>query len=173
VLVAGKESYAWSVEDTVMISYVVKHGEDRAVITEEDSMAAMYTPQRSAEVFWDPTGRRVLFVVATAEASTMRGAVEASWRYLVITVPPRVEVLASARLKDEAERVAGTVEKAGFAVSSVGPATKDRTATVIYAGPKHQEAAQKLAAALPGATVDKLTWKANGELVVAVGAPPK
>jgi len=173
VLIAGEKSMSWSVTDSITVSYIVTRGADKSVVTMEDEMAAMYTPERSAEVFWDPTGRRALFAITTAEAHTMRGSVSASVQYFIVPTPPRVEVLASARLKEEAERIAGVVEKTGFAVVTIGPATKDRPATVIYAGPAHQEAAQKIAAALPGATVDKLTWKANGEIVVAVGAPPK
>jgi hypothetical protein len=173
VLIGGQKQLSWSVTDSMTVSYVVTRGADKSVVTMQDEMEAMYTPERSAEVFWDPTGRRALFAINTAEAHTMRGGVSASTMYFVVPAPPRVEVLASTRLKEEADRVAAVVEKTGFAVVTMGPATKDRPATVIYAGPAHQEAAQKIAAALPGATVDKLTWKANGEIVVAVGAPAK
>ena len=103
----------------------------------------------------------------------MRGVVGPSTQYVVLAAPPRVEVLSSARLTAEAERIAEVVEKTGFAVTTMGPATRDRPATVIYAGGAHMELAQKLAAALPGSTVEKLSWKANGEIVVAVGAPAK
>ena len=173
VLVGGKRALSWSAEDAVTIVYAVARGADRATVSMEDQMEAMYVPNRSAEIWWDPSGRRALFAITTAEARTMRGPVGPSSQYFIVAAPPRVEVLAPARLKAEAEQIAGAVEKSGFAVTSIGPATKDRSATVIYAGPAHQEAAMKIAAAIPGATVEKLSWKANGELVVAVGASPK
>jgi LytR cell envelope-related transcriptional attenuator len=149
---------------------VVTRGADKSVSTMDDDASASLINERSTEVWWDPTGRRALFSVSVQGEETIRGVVADTALYFIVATPPRVEVLASPRLKAEAERVAGVVEKTGFAVVTVGPATKDRPATVIYAGPAHQEAAQRLAAALPGATVEKLTWKANGELVVTVGA---
>jgi hypothetical protein len=173
VLVDGKPSLKWAAEDEVTIQYVVTHGSDKSTMSVTDQMEAMYVPNRSVEVMWDQGGKRALFIVTTAEARTMRGSVGPSTQYLVLAAPPRVEVLSSPRLKAEAERIAGVVEKSGFAVSVVGPAQKERTATVIYAGPAHQEMAQKISAAIPGSTIDKLSWKANGEIVVAVGAPAK
>ena len=173
VLVAGKPTLKWSVEDEVTVQYVVTLGADKSTISTTDTMEAMYVPNRSVEVMWGTSGKRALFIVTTAEARTMRGSVGPSTQFVIVAAPPRVEVLATSRLKAEAERIAGVVEKTGFAVTLVGPAQKERPATVIYADAAHQEMAQKLAAAIPGASVDKLSWKANSELVVAVGAPAK
>jgi LytR cell envelope-related transcriptional attenuator len=170
VLIAGKQALSWTPTDLMTISFVVTRGADKSVSTMDDDASASLINERSTEVWWDPTGRRALFSVSVQGEETIRGVVADTALYFIVATPPRVEVLASPRLKAEAERVAGVVEKTGFAVVTVGPATKDRPATVIYAGPAHQEAAQRLAAALPGATVEKLTWKANGELVVTVGA---
>ena len=168
VTVGGVAAASWSPNgETVVLS--VTRGADQASVSFVDEMEAMFVPQRSVAAWWDPTGRRVLFAVETAKANTMRGPVEPSSEYRVLAVPPRVEVVASARLKAEGERVAGVVEKAGFAVSAAGVAQQDRATTVIYADEKHQAEAKALAAALTGATVEKLTWKANAELVVAVG----
>lgn len=173
VLVAGEPTLQWSVEDEMTVQYVVKLGTDKSVISTTDQMEAMYTPNRSVEVVWGTSGKRALFIVTTAQAHTMRGDVGPSTKFVIVPAPPRVEVLATTRLKAEADRIAGVVEKTGFAVTLVGPAQKERPATVIYADAAHQEMAAKLAAAIPGATVDKLSWKANSELVVAVGAPTK
>lgn len=173
VLIAGKQSLTWTPTAAMTIAFVVTRGADKSVVTMDDDAEASFISERSTEVFWDPSGRRALFAMTIEGSETIRGTVDPTAEYFIVATPPRVEVLAPARLKAEADRVAGVVEKAGFAVVAVGPATKDRAATVIYAGPAHQDAAQKLAAALPGATVDKLTWKANGELVVAVGAAAK
>lgn len=173
VLVAGKPTLKWAAEGEVTVQYVVTHGADKATSSTTDQMEAMYIPKRSVEVLWEPSGRRALFITNTAEARTMRGPIPPTTEYLVVAAPPRVEVLATVRVEAEAERIIGVVEKSGFAVTFLGPAQKERPTTVIYADAAHQELAQKLSAALPGSTVDKLSWKASGELVIAVGAPAK
>jgi hypothetical protein len=171
VKVDGRDKATWVTEDVRKISIGITRGADKASEAWEDGMEAMFTPHRSVSVVWDGKGRRALFIIETAEARTMRGTVGPSWEYRVLTAPPRIEVVATARLEPEARRIASELEKNGFTVSAVATAMKERTATVIYSDDAHRELAQKVSAALPGSTLDKLTWKANGEVVVAVGAP--
>lgn len=167
----GEEGSSWTVENEGLVTYTLERRGHRSTFQFSDGPAAMFIAHRSAEAHWDPTGRRALLVTTTDAAQTMRGVVPAEASFEVMLVPPRVEVVAPARLAAAQKQAAEAAEKAGLAVVALGPAAKDRTATVIYAAPGEEEAAKKLASALPGATVDTLTWKAQGELVVAVGAP--
>ncbi|MDP1829488.1 MAG: LytR C-terminal domain-containing protein [Archangium sp.] len=171
VKVGEEESTQWEAAGNP-VKLVINRGSGETSDGFDDGQEAMYTAQRSAEVWWDPTGRRAAFAVITARAQTMRGAVPEHGDVYLVEVPaPRVEVLAPARLSAEGDKVAGVVKAAGFVVSRINPAQKDRAATVIYAHPDFMPEAKTLAAALPGATIEKLTWKANGDVVVAVGAP--
>ena len=115
---------------------------------------------------WSPDERRVAW-------SCYRHAGE--WDYDVVVGPasgPRVEMLADATIsKATIAAVAAALEKAGFFPTHAGPAQKARAATVVYAAKGFEAAAKAAAAAVPGgATVDGLSWKADADLVVAVGA---
>ncbi|MFO0598730.1 MAG: LytR C-terminal domain-containing protein [Myxococcaceae bacterium] len=166
----GKATLKWEADDTAVV-FTLARGPDKAIHAYTDPMAAMYVAKRSVTVWWSADGRRAMFETNTAEAQTMRGVMGAESKFEVFAVPPRLEVVAGPLAKNEADRVVTVLEGAGFTVSQQTPAVKERTATVIYADAAHQDLAKKVAAALPGATVDKLTWKANGEIVVAVGVP--
>jgi hypothetical protein len=78
------------------------------------------------------------------------------------------------RLEAAFAKVAPALESAGFAVVKTGPAQKARASTVVYAQEGFEQAAQEIAALIPGgASTDKLTWKATGDVVVALGESVK
>lgn len=171
VKVGEEDSVAWEA-DTHPVKLLLTRGTAEASDGFDDFPETMYTGQRSVEVWWDPTCRRAAFAVITAPGQTMRGPVPEKGEVYLLNLPDvRVEVLLPARLSAEGDKVSGVVQSSGFVVARVNPAQKDRAATVIYANPAFMPEAKVLAAALPGATVEKLTWKANGDVVVAVGAP--
>lgn len=158
-------------EQTVHL-FVSRDGVRLEVTTQDEGGAyGMFRPMYQYHWWWDPTGRRVVLEVNRLGATTMRGDVPPVSTFVVANVPPRVELVAAARLSAEVPRVAALIEAAGTPVETAGVATKDREATVIYAAAKHLDVAKRLAKELPGATVEPLTWKANAELVVALGAP--
>ena len=62
------------------------------------------------------------------------------------------------------------VKVADSVAVQVEQALKERDASVVYAAPGLEAEAARAAAAIPGgAKVDKLNWKVNAELVVALG----
>jgi hypothetical protein len=159
---------------TAVVEVSTTCGKDRDAETIEQSTSAMYQPTWSVTPNWDPAGHRVVFVFEEAKVKTMRGPDGGRIQYLILACGPRVDVLAPAGLENTTGKVAEAVEKAGFSVVSIGAAKAAREATVIYANPAHAEAAARLAASIPGgATVDKLTWKPDADLVVAIGASAK
>lgn len=174
---AGEVEVDWPKEqategDEVTVHYYVQREGERLEVHTQDQGGAygMFRPSYVTTWWWDPTGRRAALVILREAAKTMRGIVPAEAELVFAPVPPRAEVLAPARLEADVARVSALIEGAGVPVSATGVATKDREATVVYASPKFMAAAKRVAAAL-GATVEKLTWKANGELVIALGAP--
>ncbi len=169
--VDGESQWDWSSSTDMKIVLIVTRAGLSAKAAFDDGPSSTFIPDRSAEPYWDPTGRRVAFLIQNKAAQTMRGVVPRSAEIHLVAVPPRVEVVAPARLSAAAAKAAEAIEAAGTAVVAVGVATKDRTATVVYANAPHEALAKQLAAALPGATVEKLTWKPNAEIVVAIGAP--
>lgn len=172
VKVGEEAGMQWDADDTNPIKFLLNRGTAETSDGYDDFPENMYRARRAVEVWWDPTCRRAAFAVITAEGQTMRGAVSEKGEVYLVDLPDvRVEVLVPARLSAEGDKVSGVVESSGFVVARVNPAQKDRAATVIYANPDFMPEAKVLAAALPGATVEKLTWKANGDLVVAVGGP--
>ena len=77
-------------------------------------------------------------------------------------------VAANAALIDN---VALTVAHALGKDTAITKSKAERPASVVYAAPACTDVAKALAAKIPGgATVDKLTWKTTGGIVVALGA---
>ena len=84
---------------------------------------------------------------------------------------PRVHLLADKSMLAKAgPAVASAIEKAGFAPLYMGLSKKARDASVVYSAAGSEEAAARIAAAIPGgATVDKLSWETQADVVVAIG----
>jgi len=166
-----RDRISWTVSYQAKVTLASVCGPDRSTEIVEQGMAAQYVPEWSATPYWDPTGRRVLFVFEEAVTNTMRGPDGGHLEYHVVTAGPRVELLAPDGLAAATGKVADAVEAAGFAVVATGTAKQERAATVVYADDAHAAIAAKIAAAIPGgATVDKLTWKPKADVVVAIGA---
>jgi hypothetical protein len=165
-----RNTISWSVDGPVKVTLAAARDKDRGQETIEQTMEAMYAPTWSGTPFWDPTGRRVLFLLEEEVTETMRGPAGGKVELYVVPCAPRVEVLAPAGLEGATGRVADAVEKAGFAVVATGAARQPRQATVVYAPEAHAESAARIAAAVPGgATVEKLTWRPKADVVVAIG----
>lgn len=62
------------------------------------------------------------------------------------------------------------LEGAGIAPTAEGEAKGSHPGTVVFAAKGFEAEAKTAAAALPGAKVDKLTWKPGYELVVVLGS---
>jgi hypothetical protein len=119
---------------------------------------------------WSPTGRQVAWLVTTTDWEEM--GVGLPWH--VIIGPggyPRVHVVAEKALLDKvAPAVRDALDAKGLFTTYVGKAKKARDASVVYAAKGQEALAQKAAALIPGgATVDKLTWSVDADLVVALG----
>lgn len=121
--------------------------------------------------YWSPDGRRVAWVVHPRDWS----GPDTTTGYQVLIGPaglPRVHVVGGkALLPKVAPQVRAQLDQKGFVTTYVGKAMKERDASVVYAAAGMEDLAKQAAALVPGgATVDKLTWKAQAELVVALGS---
>ncbi len=141
-------------------SLVIKRGGTQA-------LAAHCEPAGSVDVYWTPDGKRTLWL-AHHSGHSMR---DPGFDTLVVGTDgnPGVAVaMDKAQLKD-ADKVSATLAKAGFTVLSVTPAKKARDKSVVFAAAGHEADAKKLAAAVPGgAEVQKLDWKSQVDLVIAL-----
>jgi hypothetical protein len=163
------DTLGWSVMNQATVKLATACGKDTQADSFEQNMGAMYSPSWSATPFWEPTGHRVVVVMEEAVAKTMRGPDGGRLQYVIMPCGVRVDVVAPKGMEQATGPIADLVDKAGF-TASIGVAKAHRAATVIYADAAHTELAKKLAAAIPGgATVDKLDWKPNAEIVVALG----
>ncbi|HEU0032015.1 MAG TPA: LytR C-terminal domain-containing protein [Kofleriaceae bacterium] len=168
-------SIKWTVEDSATATLSVTCGKETRSVPLQQQMEAMYAPTWTTTPYWDPTGHRVLFAMQEAQTKTMRGMDGGRTQYVIVACGARVEVVAPPGLEAATGKVADAVEKvAGYTVVSIGAAKQQRPATVIYADTAHKDTAAPLATAIPGgATVEKLDWKPQAELVVAIGASAK
>jgi hypothetical protein len=129
-----------------------------------------YSGAADLETYWSPDGKYVAWVVRPSTWEGMDGS--KTWSIGVGTGgTPRVQLLADkAILAKAVPAVTDAIVAAGFTPTWSGPALKARDGTVVYAADGYDEAAKKAAEAVPGgATVDKLSWKADAELVIAIG----
>jgi len=160
--------------EVAKLSVVATCGTAKTTFDAEQHTDAMYVPHWSATPIWAPGGRRAIVVVAEAKSKTMRGPVGGTTQLAVFPCGTRVEVVAPAELDTRAEPVAAALDKAGYAITRIGPAKARRSKTAVYTDDAHREIATKLAATIPGgATVDKLDWKPNADIVVALGDSAK
>jgi hypothetical protein len=131
--------------------------------------AGGYQPGR-VEVFWSADGKRAAFVT--------------NWGWVMPENPghgevlfapatgPRLELVADAKFSDAAAMAAmRALDAAGIVVLRRGKAKVERELSVVYAAKGAEDFAAKVAAAVPGgASVEPLTWKADAEVVLALGA---
>lgn len=165
-----RNTLRWSVMGEVHVTLGAARGKDRGVETFEQGIGATYTPTWSATPYWEPSGRRVAFLLEEDVEQTMRGPDGGNIEVHVVPCAPRVEVLANVGQEAATGKAAEAVERVGFAVVATGAAKTPRAASVVYAAEGHAEAAAQIAAAIPGgATVEKLTWRPKAEVVVALG----
>ena len=168
VTVNGEELQSFEEEEVDAVFYTTRQG---AKVTLQRPMGGPDIVSRTTSVstWFDPTGRRVVFELSVPSGRHSRGEVPPSSELLVLAAGTTVSVLSTDDKASVREAVASKVEAAGFAVVSMGTAQKARKSTVIYFAPAHKKAAEKLAKAIDGATIEPLTWKPNEHLVVAVG----
>ncbi len=124
----------------------------------------------TVQPFWSPNGRHVAWVVHPKDWEGMDGTT--TWQVLFGPAGlPRIHVLAGKALLDQVgPKVKADLDSKGFFTVYLGKALKERDASVVYAAPGLEAEAARAAAAIPGgAKVDKLNWKVNAELVVALG----
>jgi hypothetical protein len=125
------------------------------------------------ELFWSPDGRRVAWHLWNSVCDHSIGDWECSLLsnefVLERTAGPRVSVVAFGEAPTQLGKALDALEKAGFTPTQVGPAQKARTATVVYAAKGKEADAKRVAAALGDAKVEPLTWKADADVVVALG----
>lgn len=117
--------------------------------------------------FWSPDGRRVAWWVHHDQAGADFPPYDELW--ITPARGPRVDVKPDKALAPAAREAAlRALDHAGFAPVLAGDAGAHRAATVVYAAAGFEADAQRAAKAL-GGTVDKLTWKPDADLVVALG----
>jgi hypothetical protein len=124
----------------------------------------------SAEPYWSPDGLRIAWLVVISDRVEMDGTRHYQLG-LGAGTGPRMHLVADKGILAEAgPKVAGALEKAGFGALFIGSAKKARDASVVYAAAGFEDTAAKIAAAIPGgATVDKLSWPTEADVVVGIG----
>jgi hypothetical protein len=120
----------------------------------------------SVEFVWSPDGKRVAYVVHTEGIGSPAGGYEVAFGP---TQGPRVQVLGVEKAPEEAlTQAVLALEGAGFAPTGAGKAKGEHPTSVVFAAKGFEADAKKAAAAIPGARVDKLTWKVGYDLVVVI-----
>ena len=119
--------------------------------------------------YWTPDSKRIVLVVTT-KPEMMRdpGAAEL---VVLSTAGPRLQLVAAKDLfTTTGPKVAAALDKAGFVPTSLGLAHDPHPTSTVYAAKGFEALAAKVAAAVPGgASVAPLNWKADADVLVAVG----
>lgn len=131
----------------------------------------LYHNAFTLRVAWDPTGKRLALMNTHDDFDGVREGTPNSSVLHFVGACNSVELVTTPDLSAALPKVREAIEASGLPVVVVGDAKKARDKSVVYATKGAEKDAAKLAAAIPGgATVEPLTWKANGDLVVALGA---
>jgi hypothetical protein len=118
-------------------------------------------------VRWAPDGKRLAWVMRKTALESY--GFEGPGTIVIGAVGPRVQVLAEKSKLDLAvARVGDLLDRVGFPMTQAGPMLKPRSSTVVYFAPEAEQAARTIADAIPGSSVEPLTWDAHADVVVAV-----
>lgn len=119
--------------------------------------------------YWSPDGHRVAWALERGYAMMNDFGYG---KVFVSAASVRTEVVAAKDLSPDA--AIDALEKAGVYVTKTGPAQKAREKSVVYFAKGFDAEAKAAAAAVPGgATTEPLSWKAESDLVIALGATAK
>jgi hypothetical protein len=120
-------------------------------------------------VAWSPDGKRAAWVLHRGYAMLN----DFGFARLAVTpaAGPRLELLGSKKVLSAARgKVEASLGGGGFVIVRAGEAVKERPKSVVYAAKGSEDVARQVAALVPGgAAVEALTWKAFGDLVIALG----
>lgn len=126
--------------------------------------------------FFSPDSKRLAWVIRPVLAPgpyvDRRDRSQDSWIIVLSTAgAPRVRVTAEKAISDKAiPALYDALEKAAAVVTGTDQALKARATSVVYAAEGQEDFAATVAKAIPGgATVEKLTWQTEAEVVVAAG----
>jgi hypothetical protein len=90
---------------------------------------------------------------------------------LVFPSGPLVEVLAHPKVQAAVEPTLKALAAGGYGATARDPAQKERAKSVVYTWGGARDAAEKVAALVPGgATVEPITWVTPADIVVALGS---
>jgi hypothetical protein len=117
----------------------------------------------SVKAYWLPDESRVALV----QLETSDGG-RANYRNQTVTVTKFERVRVSVLARGSTDVVAEALRKLDGCFVSTGSPKDPRSATVVYAAPGFEADAARIARSVPGATVDKLSWKADADVVVAL-----
>jgi hypothetical protein len=120
-------------------------------------------------VAWSPDGKRAVWVLHRGYAMMN----DFGFARLAVTpaAGPRIELLGAKKVLGAARAKAeGALAKGGFVIIRAGEAVKERPKSVVYAAKGSEDVARQVAALVPGgAAVEALTWRAFGDVVIALG----
>ena len=125
----------------------------------------------SLDVYWSPDRKRVAWLIRPSSWMGMDSSFEVAIE-LGSAGLPRIQLLADKSiLKTALPQARKALDAAGFLITGSGLALKARPASVVYFAVGQDALAKTVAAAVPGgATIEKLSWKASAEVVVALGS---
>ena len=134
-------------------------------------MGALGPDKYNAHLGWSPNGLWIVAFLNNPSWVWMRGPIKGHHGMHLARTGPRVSVMANKAIpKEVREAIVNAALAQGFAAVDGGPSLKDRADNVVFATAGLEAEAKQIAALLPGgATVQKLNWDADVELVVALG----
>lgn len=161
-------------DGTVDLAFKTKNGRVYPVRTASARRGQMaWSTHEEVRAFWLGDDRAAL--LSHSITTSMRSH-EEHWHVDLVTFDNRVRVsvLGYADPKrtgksgvSVADEVAATVRQTGNFMVSTGLTRDPRSETVVYFGKGYEPDARRIAAVIPGAKVEKLTWKPDADVVVA------
>ncbi|HOX42408.1 MAG TPA: hypothetical protein PK668_02365 [Myxococcota bacterium] len=125
--------------------------------------------QGEVTVAWSPDGKRAAWVLHRGYAMMN----DFGFARLAVTpaAGPRIELLGAKKVLAAARaKVEGALAKGGLVIVRAGEAVKERPKSVVYAAKGLEDVGGQVAALVPGgAAVEALTWRAFGDVVIALG----